>query len=221
MRDKWIMMPKKLFVLLGDVKSSREIKNRELFQEKLIKVCNELDQEYQNDLYADFKILKGLDEIGGVLTEISNIYKIISKITNQIYPNTMRFVLVQNYIDTALNSKDVTKMDGPAFHKASERMKLLKKSKTFFDMETYNETIDSSLIIMINLMLLYKERWTKKQHQIIEEYEKTLNQKKVALKYNITQQAVSKVINNTKWNNIKNLENQLNQIISKLGVQLK
>ena len=221
MRDKWIMMPKKLFVLLGDVKSSREIKNRKLFQEKLIKVCNELNQEYQQNLYADFKILKGLDEIGGVLTEISNIYKIISKITNQIYPNTMRFVLVQNYIDTALNSKDVTKMDGPAFHKASERMKLLKKSKTFFDMETYNETIDSSLIIMINLMLLYKERWTKKQHQIIEEYEKTLNQKKVALKYNITQQAVSKVINNTKWNNIKNLENQLNQIISKLGVQLK
>jgi len=215
------MMPKKLFVLLGDVKSSREINNRELFQEKLIKVCNELNQKYQQDLYADFKILKGLDEIGGVLTEISNIYKIISKITIQIYPNTMRFILVRDYIDTALNSKDVTKMDGPAFHKASERMKLLKKSKTFFDMETYNETIDSSLIIMINLMLLYKERWTKKQRQIIEEYEKTLNQKKVAFKYNITQQAVSKVINNTKWKNIKDLENQLNQIIGKLGVQLK
>ncbi len=214
-------MPKKLFVLLGDVKSSREIKNRELFQEKLIKVCNELNQEYKNDLYADFKILKGLDEIGGVLNEISNIYKIINKITNQIYPNTMRFILVQDYIDTALNSKDVTKMDGPAFHKASERMKLLKKSKTFFDMVTYNETIDGSLIIMINLMLLYKERWTKKQRQIIEEYEKTLNQKNVAFKYNITQQAVSKVINNTKWKYIKDLENKLNQIISKLGVQLK
>ena len=214
-------MPKKLFVLLGDVKSSREIKNRELFQEKLIKVCNELNQEYQQNLYADFKILKGLDEIGGVLTETSSIYKIISKITNQIYPNTIRFILVRDYIDTALNSKDVTRMDGPAFHKASERMKLLKKSKTFFDMVTYNETIDSSLIIMINLMLLYKERWTKKQRQIIEEYEKTLNQKKVAFKYNITQQAVSKVINNTKWKNIKDLENQLNQIIGKLGVQLK
>ncbi|MGA2677159.1 MAG: SatD family protein [Methanobacterium sp.] len=214
-------MPKKLFVLLGDVKSSREIKNRKLFQEKLIKVCNELNQEYQQNLYADFKILKGLDEIGGVLTETSSIYKIISKITNQIYPNTIRFILVRDYIDTALNSKDVTRMDGPAFHKASERMKLLKKSKTFFDMVTYNETIDSSLIIMINLMLLYKERWTKKQRQIIEEYEKTLNQKKVAFKYNITQQAVSKVINNTKWKNIKDLENQLNQIIGKLGVQLK
>ena len=214
-------MPKKLFVVLGDVKSSREIKNRELFQEKLIKVCNELNQEYKNDLYADFKILKGLDEIGGVLNEISNIYKIINKITNQIYPNTMRFILIRDYIDTALNSKDITKMDGPAFHKASERMKLLKKSKTLFDMVTYNETIDGSLIIMINLMLLYKERWTKKQRQIIEEYEKTLNQKKVALKYNITQQAVSKVINNTKWKYIKDLENKLNQIISKLGVQLK
>lgn len=214
-------MPKKLFVVLGDVKSSREIKNRELFQEKLIKVCNELNQEYKNDLYADFKILKGLDEIGGVLNEISNIYKIINKITNQIYPNTMRFILIRDYIDTALNSKDITKMDGPAFHKASERMKLLKKSKTLFDIVTYNETIDGSLIIMINLMLLYKERWTKKQRQIIEEYEKTLNQKKVALKYNITQQAVSKVINNTKWKYIKDLEIKLNQIISKLGVQLK
>lgn len=214
-------MPKKLFVLLGDVKSSREIKNRELFQDKLIKVCNELNQEYENDLYADFKILKGLDEIGGVLNEISNIYKIINKINNQIYPNTMRFVLVWDYIDTALNSKNVTKMDGPAFHNASTMMKLLKKSQTFFDMVTYNKTIDGSLIIMINLMLLYKERWTKKQRQIIEEYEKTLNQKKVALKYNITQQAVSKVINNTKWKNIRDLENELNQIISKLGVQLK
>ena len=89
-------MPKKLFVLLGDVKSSREIKNRKLFQEKLIKVCNELNQEYQQNLYADFKILKGLDEIGGVLTETSSIYKIISKITNQIYPNTIRFILYRH-----------------------------------------------------------------------------------------------------------------------------
>lgn len=202
-----------------DVISSRKIADRELFQQKLLDVCAEVNQEYKKDLYADFKIIKGLDEIGAVLKDVSNVYQMINKIIDQIYPHKARFVIALDYVDTALKSKDVTKMDGPAFHKASQMMTTLKHSKLLFDISTGDGSWDNSIETMINLMLLYKERWTKNQRQIIKDYEETLNQGKVAKKHNITQQAVSKVINNTGWKYIKVLENNINKILSeKAGV---
>lgn len=154
-------------------------------------------------------------KLGLYLKDISNIYLMINNIMDQIYPNKVRFVIVLDYVDTALDSKDVTRMDGPAFHKASEMMISLKQSKLFFDISTNDESWDDSMVSMINLMLLYKERWTKNQRQIIKDYEETLNQGKVAEKYNITQQAVSKVINSTQWKYIKDLENNINKILNK------
>ena len=66
---------------------------------------------------------------------------------------------------------------------------------------------------LINLILLFKDRWTDRQRRVINEYEKELNQKKVAKKFNLTQQGVSQILNRTKWKQINNLENQLNDII--------
>ncbi|MDZ4170943.1 MAG: SatD family protein, partial [Methanobacteriaceae archaeon] len=60
-------MEKKMYVLLGDVISSRKIKNRTSFQKNLENTYNKLNKKYEKDLFAEFKILKGLDEIGCVL----------------------------------------------------------------------------------------------------------------------------------------------------------
>jgi len=206
-------MQKKLLVLLVDIVSSRKITDREFFQQRLLDACEEINQEYNEDLYADFKILKGLDEIGAVLGDISNIYHMINKIMDGIYPQKARFIVALDYVNTALESKDVTRMDGPAFHRASKMMAELKSSKLFFDITTGDQAWDRSIKTMINLMLLYKERWTKNQHQIIKDYAETLNQAKVAEKYNITQQAVSKVIGSTRWKYIKVLEDNINKTL--------
>jgi len=200
------------FVLLADVVCSRKIENRDDFQKSLVKVLKEINKEYNEGIYANFKILKGLDEIGAVLENFKHIYKIISRILDRIYPNSMRFALVYDYIDTALDSKDITRMDGPAFHRASEMISSLKESKSFFDM-SINDEWAKPISALINLILLFKDRWTDRQHRVINEYEKELNQKKVAKKFNLTQQGVSQILNRTKWKQINNLENQLNDII--------
>jgi len=49
-------MKQKLFILLGDVVSSRHIADRDLFQDRLNEMCRSINEQYDNDIYAPFKI---------------------------------------------------------------------------------------------------------------------------------------------------------------------
>ena len=165
-------MKKEHYVLLGDVISSSQISDRDAFQRKLGEACKDVNTSYAEDIYADFKILKGLDEIGGVLSTISNSYEIITTILERLHPDLMRFVLVFDYMDTALGTRDVARMDGPAFHKASDILRTLKKSKFIFDMSVDDKIIDTSITGLINLTLLVKKNWTPRQYVMVREYKK-------------------------------------------------
>ncbi|OEU50497.1 MAG: hypothetical protein BA871_11295 [Desulfuromonadales bacterium C00003096] len=207
-------MKQKLYVLLGDVISSRRIAEREKFQKKLEETCRYINSTYTGDIYADFKILKGIDEIGVVLSSMSKSYEIINVLLEYLHPNLMRFVLVFDYIDTALETKDIAKMDGPAFHKASDLMHRLKKSKLMFDMSVGDKVVNTTISGQINLILMLKKTWSAKQHLIVKEYERTKNQYEVAKKLGITQQAVSKTLNRSMWKELKSIEENLNYILS-------
>lgn len=206
-------MKQKLFVLLGDVISSRRINNRETFRKKIEEILEKTNEIYNEDIFSGFKILKGIDEMGGVLSNISNSYKIINDISGQLYPDRMRFVLVYDYIDTGMETLDVSKMDGPAFHRASDIMNSLKKSRLMFDMSIGDKMIDSAITGQINLILLMKKNWSTKQHQIVKEYKNTENQDDVAKNLGISQQAVSKTLNLIMWKEIIGIEERLNHII--------
>jgi len=206
-------MKQKLYVILGDVISSRRIAEREKFQKKLEETCRYINAIYSSDIYAGFKILKGIDEIGVVLSSMSKSYEVINVLLEKLHPNLMRFVLVFDYIDTALETKDIAKMDGPAFHKASDLMHTLKKSKLMFDMSVGDKVVDTTISGQINLILLLKRNWSVKQHQIVKEYERTKNQYEAAKNLGITQQAVSKTLKRSMWKELKSIEENLNYIL--------
>lgn len=206
-------MKQKFYVILGDVIQSRQINNREDFQKKIEETCKNINTIYAEGIYADFKILKGIDEIGGVLSSVSNIYKIITGILEDIYPNTIRFALVFDYIDTSLETRNVTKMDGAAFHKASEMIRELKMSKLMFDMSVEDEMLDIAITGQINLIFLLKKNWSATQHNIVREYEKIKKQSEVAEKLGITQQAVSKNLRQSMWKEIRTVEENINFLL--------
>lgn len=206
-------MKQKFYVLLGDVIQSRKIDNRDDFQKKIEETCKNINTMYAEGIYADFKILKGIDEIGGVLSSMSNIYKVITRILDDIYPNRIRFALVFDYIDTALETRNVTKMDGVAFHKASEMIRELKRSKLMFDMSVEDEMLDMAITGQINLIFLFKKNWSATQYNIVREYEKTKKQSEVAKKLRITQQAVSKNLKRSMWKEIRTVEEKINFIL--------
>src|SRR5574341_1698610 len=173
-------MKQLLYVVLGDVISSRRIRDKEAFQNILEETCNRINTVHAADIQAEFNILKGIDEIEGVLLNISKIYEIITSILEQLYPESMRFVITLDYIDTAVESRNVAKMDGPAFHKASDMMGELKKSRLLLDISTGDEITDILISGEINLILLLKRKWSAKQHSIVKEYKKTGNQYEAA-----------------------------------------
>lgn len=206
-------MEKKLYVIMGDLFSSRHIKDSEELQKKLENSLKKTNSNYANDIYAKFKILKGVDEIGGALLNIQHVYDIINRLLDEISPNLMRFVLVLDDIEDPLETKDIAKMSGAAFHKASDIMKKLKKSDLAVDISLYNRSLDKILTDVINLIISVKKDWSATKRQIFKEYKKTGNQYKVAEKLGITQQAVSKNLDHINWREMKEIENSLNDLL--------
>ncbi|MCZ7372150.1 MAG: SatD family protein [Candidatus Methanoperedens sp.] len=212
-------MRQKLYVMMGDVMSSRKIKEKEAFRKKLDKVCREINMAYAGDIYADFRILKGIDEIEGVLLNISKSYEIMTALSEQLFPQSMRFVIALDYIDTALDTRYVTKMDGPAFHKASDMIHGLKKTKLFFEMSAGNEALDIAINGEVNLIMLLKKNWSIRQHQIVREYREKKNQDEVAKALGITQQSVSRTLKRCMWHEITFIEEKLNYVLSHYPVR--
>jgi hypothetical protein len=206
-------MKENLFVLLGDVVSSKKLENRKDFQNKLIKGCNMVNEKYQYDIYSYMNIIKGSDEIGVVLKDISKFYSIINIISKTIGPNLMRFVLVKDQIDTGLDQREISRMDGPAFHKASNLMFKLKDEKLIYKMDTGDLIFDKLITNNINLIYLIEKKWSSKKFDIINEYEKIRDQRKVAMKYGVKQQDVSYHLNSSNYNQIKNIKEDLENVI--------
>ena len=210
-------MRQKLYVISGDVISSRRIRDKEAFQKKLEGICAGVNTAHAGDIYAGFKIIKGIDEIEGVLLNISGIYEIIASILEQLYPDSMRFAVALDYIDTAVETRDTAKMDGPAFHKASDIMDTLKKSGLMFEISTGDEIMDTMISGEINLILLLKKKWSPKQHRVVSEYKKSGNQYEAAKALGITQQAVSKALARSMWKEIGGIEGRLNSVLRSLS----
>ncbi len=199
--------------MLGDLFSSRQIKNSEELQKKLENSFEKVNNIYAKDIYAKFKVLKGVDEIGGVLSNIQHAYNIIDIISDEISPNLMRFVLVLDDIDDPVEARNITKMSGVAFHKASDMMGKLKKSDLTVDIALCNRSLDKILTDIINLIRSVKKDWSVTKHQIFKEYKETGNQYKVAEKLGITQQAVSKNLDHMNWREMDEMETSLNNLL--------
>jgi len=196
--------------MLGDVVSSRKIIDRQGFQNLLENACNEANQDYGNNILAPFKISKGSDEVAGVLVDISNIYKIITSFFRWIYPHQIRFALVYDYIDVSVDTKDVSKMDGPAFHNASVDISELKSVGTLFKLSVYDLIIDSAIENEISLLLMMKMNWTQLQYNIIDEYTKNEKQIEIAKKLGTSQTFVSRTIHKLKGKELDHIEKNLN-----------
>lgn len=180
------------FVLLGDIIDSRKIKNRAAFEQKMAVLIPEIGNQYKKYCLAPLKAQKGIDEAGAVLKDRKVLYKLITHINNELYPQQMRFAICEGVIDSGLNSNDVSQMDGPAFHTAAAVMSRLKDEKLLVLCETADTVFDKSLENQINAMAVIKNSWTSKQMEIYTQYKSLLSQDLVAKKLNTTQQNISK-----------------------------
>lgn len=205
------------YVLLGDVVMSRNIARREEFQLRLQSACAKATKQFPATVHTKIKLLKGTDEIGAVLNSWQDAFDIVNMILDEIHPYQIRFSLVRDVIDVGDNSDDVAKMDGPAFHRAASMINDLKQTGLLFQMATGDPQTDISISNQVSMLLLLRQRWTVKHHQVVMEYKKNETQQLIASKMQITQQEVSRLLRQIHWKQYRIMENSIRQQFKALG----
>lgn len=201
------------YVVLGDVVHSREIEDREAFQEQLSETCTRFTAAERDDVFGDFKILKGIDEFGGVLQSLANLYEVVTTLQDELRPHEVRIVVASGLIDVGLTSFDVEKMDGEAFHKASERLVEIDDGPMSFDLLIEDEELGRAVADEINLLLDRRNEWTDRQREVIEVRESVDTQTAAAERLDVTQQAVSNVLSGADWPLVKTVEDRLHETL--------
>ncbi|HTY21003.1 MAG TPA: SatD family protein [Geobacteraceae bacterium] len=207
-------MKQKLYVMLGDVVGSSMISNRGAFQRRLLSACYSINGRFGRGLFAEFRIIKGTDEVGAVLTDIADIYDIIVSFLDETDPEFIRFALAYDVIDTGLEQSDVSRMDGPAFHRATDLINSLKVTSLLFTMETGNTPADMAFSGQIAMLLQARQAWKKRYAGVVREYRLRRNQQEVAERLGMTQQGVSRILQAVSWKQTELLENRLREQLS-------
>lgn len=207
------------YVVLGDVVQSRDIDARSEFQNQLEGGCRRVNEQFERGIAAEFELLKGTDELGGALHTPVDVYDIVRTFTEEIRPHRIRWAVAFGEVDVGWASRDISKMDGPAFHRSDELLNTVEQEKLLFDMETNAERLDTSISDEINLLLLRRQEWTERQREMIEAYRECGTQQNVAKSLGVTQQAVSKALNKAAWPMIESIEERLRDTLEELDRQ--
>jgi len=198
-------MKREYVVVIGDVIKSGRTKDRVKYWNKLQEVVKKINEKYKKIFYAPMMIIKG-DEVTAVLNDLENLYLILRTFQEDFYPYQIRFVSVYGEIDVAIETKNASLMDGPAFWKADTYLESIKKERKYFYFDFGDELLDRMIASMANLLAHLKNRWSEKEKAVIALYEKHGRQVEVAEKYGATQQGISDALKRSYWREIRESE---------------
>lgn len=202
-----------MYVVLGDIVDSREIDDRDGFRDRLTSVCETANELAGDELYAPFAILKGVDEIGGVLSSARPIYRVVDMLGEALRPHGIRLAVATGEIDVGAGTRDVSAMDGSAFHRADRILERIENERLPFGMAAGDDLLDATLADEINLLLLTKRGWTDHQRAVIEAYREAGTQSAVARAFDVSQPAVSKTLERALWPQIETIEKRLQRVL--------
>lgn len=214
-----------LIAVIGDMKSSKQLKNRRAVQIHLKEVLDAINQEYRDDIASKFMITLG-DEFQGLLKTGSSAVFIIDKIEREMYPIQLRFALGVGEITTDINSNMPLGADGPAYYharkiieelKASEKKKMEPKGNVKIEIQG-NAEISEFINTFFSLLTTVKETWTPRQVEIINAYLKTgSTQEDTARILNINQSNVQKALSSANYYTYRKALEAIGKVLSEIG----
>jgi hypothetical protein len=205
----------KRWVLLTDVVGSRKIKDRTAFEKVFVQAIAEANRVFEADLILPVKGWKGLDEQAAMIGDPKCLYRLADFLNGMMAPVQLRLSIVRHEVDVLPADGDIRSADGPAFHEAAAQMLQLKEKGLLFGILSGDGEKDEPLAVSINLLLLQKEGWTRRQRDIYTAYCQTGNQEAVAKKLSVSQQAISKALKTIKGSQVQLLEDSLQQWLDK------
>lgn len=161
--------------IIGDIKKSKKLSDRNIVQNELKNLLNNINEKYSKDISSKFTITLG-DEFQGLLHDGSNVMNIIEEIQRDIYPVEIRFGIGIGQISTEINLDMAIGADGPGYYKAREAVEYLKKNErknkthsSDIRIEIDGDNGEASMMIntILSLLTVIKYSWTDRQREII------------------------------------------------------
>lgn len=201
------------YVLLGDVVDSREIDDRSEFRKQFRDAQTAVTELYEDSFAAPLSSLKGIDEIGAVLTSIDRLYDIVIELIHHLNPHSIRLAVAYGEIELGIDERDVSQMDGEAFHRATELLGAIERAGLRFDLQTGMAPLDTAVADETNLLLHLRGSWTDRQREVVKLYERNGNQQAVADELGVSQQAVSNALRGASWPLVETVEARLRRTL--------
>lgn len=190
--------PDTRYVVLVDIVDSREIPDREAFESRLTEAFEYVNEAERESISTPLTQMKGIDEFGCVLTRLAPVPDIVAAILDRIHPYRARFAIASGGIDVGAGRETVARMDGPAFHRASELLDEVEDSGLYAAVDT-NRQPDGLVANALNLLLLEREHLTDRQVEVILAYERHGTQSKAGEELGLRQQTVSNTLHRANY----------------------
>lgn len=190
MRDS---APYDRYVVLSDVVGSRRIEDRESFESQLTNAFDTLNRTHEASLAVPLSRMKGIDEFGCVIENLSAIPEIISTLLNHTHPVGVRFGIASGEIDVGISEDTVAEMDGPAFHRANQILQAVETDGLYVGLDT-DTAYDGLASAALNFLSLHRMALSKRQVETILAYESSGTQSEAADELGVSQQAVSNTL---------------------------
>lgn len=198
-------------VVVGDVVKSRSVDNREVLRSSLNEGVTRANEVIGEQIIAPFSVLKGVDEIGGVLTGPERAYRALREIAEALHPVEIRFAVVHGEIDVGLESSAVAEMDGHAFHEADELLEHISTDGRAVALEDPDVELWllSLLADQMHMLFTRKGAWTDHQAALVRAYREKKNMQAIADERGVSVQAVSQTLSRANAKSIISIESNL------------
>jgi len=222
------MTSNRYLAIIGDIVDSKKVSGelRKQVQNRLEDTLDSLNHQYREFIVSDFLITLG-DEFQGLLRPNAPVYEIISHVVEGINTEQQKRMIVEVRFGIGLGRilTDIKSialgMDGPAFHYARNALELSHSRKghaIVFNAEpgTINEQNETTINALLGLLAVSRKFWihkTSKFNEILPYLRKRRNQSDIASLLNCTQPLVSKQVASAYWNEIKELEANVDALI--------
>lgn len=197
------------YVMLGDVVGSREIDDRRAFRTQFEDARTTVTEAYGEDFAAGPAVLKGIDELGAVMTTAERLYDVVVTLDELLHPHSIRLAVASGEIEFGVDEADVSRMDGEAFHRATALLESIERADLQFGLDAGGGPLDTAIADEINLLLHLRNSWTDRQRDVVARYERAGNQQVVADELGVSQQAVSNVLRGASWPLVETIERRL------------
>lgn len=195
--------------LIGDIRGSRELEDRNEAQMEFKQVVDSLNHDIPTDSIASrFTVTTG-DEFQVLLRGAFDAIEAAVLASDRFHPARLRFGIGRGELDTAVNPNQAIGMDGPCFHRAREAVKLAREDEAWLRVSGWSKDLDRHVNSMFDVVQCLREDWTDRQAQFAKALKQEGTQKEVADRYGVSKSTVSESLSAGHVHEVRRAENSL------------